>query len=1131
MTDVDQEIAAFDILGDLPSGTTMLEASAGTGKTFTIAALATRYVAEGIAELPQLMLVTFSRAATQELRERVRERLVSAERGLADPARARSNARDPLLRLLADAPDEEVRVRHRRLTRALAAFDAATIATTHGFCQQMLAGLGMAGDKEPDATLVEDLDELVAEAVDDLYLRRYANEAQPPPMSYDIAIKVARDAMRDPFAELVPADAEDNSTAVVRQRFAETIRKEVQRRKRARRLFGYDDLLSQLDAALRDGVHGTAACERLRARYHVVLVDEFQDTDPLQWRILETAFHGHRTLVLIGDPKQAIYAFRGADLVTYLQAAKAATSRHTLDRNWRSDSDLLTALESVFRGAALGDENITVRRVEAEHRGRRLTGAGAPLRLRVAGRALFDLADGDRVKVGPARPLVAADIAADIVALLSGPAQLTLGAAERGVRPGDVAVLVRKNDQAVMVRDALGRSGVPAVITSSRSVFATPTAREWLTLLRALEQPHRVGLVRAAALTGFVGWTAESLAGADDRDLDELATRFRAWRVVLAERGVAALVEVITASSHLIERSLEAVGGERDLTDVRHIGHTLHAAASAGSLGPAALVEWLQDHISEAAGDDADERSRRLESDADAVQVVTIHGSKGLQFPIVYVPFSWDRHVPDDPDPLRLHDEGGRRLLDVCGKQAAGYGLRKARHDAEESGEDLRLLYVAMTRAQCQVVGWWLPATTAPHASLHRLLFGEFTAGEQPANKVDVTRDPDVRARLAALAAASDGTIAVEQVSADRTSSWARAVSSGTQLTAASFDRTLDVSWRRTSYTGLTRAVHEPDASTPGVSSEPEVEERQDEPATPHGADSPADLDEAMLQAVPSPLADLPAGAAFGTLVHEVLEGLDTSATDLAADLSQRCEAAVSARLGTTVDPGALAAGLLPVLDTPLGSLAGGMRLRDIPPSDRLAELAFELPLAGGDSADRVSATVAKLAALMREHLPKDDPLVAYPDALDVPALRSQRLRGYLTGSIDAVLRVRPGSGPQRYLVVDYKTNWLGGFGPDGAEPLSAWHYRPTSMAAEMVHAHYPLQALLYAVALHRFLRWRQPGYDPGVHLGGVLYLFVRGMSGPQTPVVGGTTCGVFEWKPPASLVVAASALLDGGER
>jgi exodeoxyribonuclease V beta subunit len=1121
----------FDVCGPLPTGTTVLEASAGTGKTYTIAALATRYVAEGVAELPQLMLVTFSRAATQELRERVRERLVSAERGLVDPVRARSAPDDALLQLLADADDKEVTRRRQRLTQALAGFDAATIATTHGFCQQMLAGLGMAGDLEPDATFVENVDDLVTEVVGDLYLRRFAGESDTPRIDHATALKVARAAVADPQATLVPSGAEPGSVPRLRHGMASAARDEVSRRKRLRRVLDYDDLLTRLDEALLDPGRGPAAVERVRSRYRVVLVDEFQDTDPLQWRILRTAFHGATTLVLIGDPKQAIYAFRGADLVTYLQATEEATARRTLGRNWRSDAPLLGALEAVFRGAALGDRRIPVREVEAHHGEARLHGAGASLRLRLVRRSLVEepMRDRkDRVKVGEARPIVAQDLARDLVALLDGPARLDLGEGPRPVSPGDVAVLVRTNAQAALVRDTLHGAGVPAVLTGSRSVFLAPAAREWLTLLRALEQPHRAGLARAAALTSFAGWTPRELATEGGTGGDRLGALLRAWRGVLAERGVAALTEVVTASTGLVERVLATEDGERTLTDVRHIGQSLHAAAVSGRLGPAAVVEWLQRRITEAAEDSSDERSRRLESDAEAVQVITVHGSKGLQFPVVHVPFGWDRNIPRELDPLRLHDPDGTRLLDVGGPDGPGYAARKVEHLAEELGEDLRLLYVAMTRARCQVVAWWAPATTAEHAPLHRLLFGERPAGDQPPDSVPVPRDAVAREHLEALADASGGAVAVEVVPDDRTARWRPTGARAPDLAAAVFDRRLDEGWRRTSYTGLTRAVHEGHAAEPGVSSEPEAEERQDEPVPTAPPEAPADLLDEALRAVPSPMADLPTGAAFGTLVHAVLEAVDTRAPDLYAEVRTRCEEAVDARFGTSVDPEALADALLPPLTTPLGPLAGGTTLADVAPRDRLAELDFELPLAGGDHPRTEEATLSDVAALLRRHLRKGDALASYAGALDAPGLRAERLRGYLTGSIDAALRVRGPDGDPRYLVVDYKTNWLGGFGPAGAEPLTAWHYRPAALTEEMVRAHYPLQALLYAVALHRFLRWRQPSYDPERHLGGVLYLFVRGMCGPGTPVADGAPTGVFSWRPSAALVDELSALVDG---
>jgi exodeoxyribonuclease V beta subunit len=1095
--------AEFRTDGALPTGTTVLEASAGTGKTYTIAALAARYVAEGHAELPQLMLVTFGREATQELRERVRDRFVAAERALADPAAARAGS-DEVNALLADAPPAEVALRRARLARALAGFDAATIATTHQFCQQMLAGLGVAGDADADAEFVESIDDLITEVVDDFYVRKYGDRAAgTPAFSRTEALAMARRAVHDGQARLEPAGAEARSAAGVRFRFATAVRAEVARRKRARRLYTYDDMLTRLDDALADPTRG--APQRLRARYAVVLVDEFQDTDPVQWSILRRAFHGHTTLVLIGDPKQAIYAFRGADVVSYLDATEAAGGHATLARNWRSDEPLLRALDTVFNGAALGDR-ITVHPVASAHPGQRLRGApvDTPFRLRVVARTALPRAPRrDLAVVGPARELVARDAAADIAALLASPATV---AGER-IRPGDVAVLVRTNDQGALVRAALSGAGVPAVLSGTASVFGAPVAREWLTLLEACEQP-RLARLRAVALTCFLGHTVEELCGPAADDLvDTLSATVRAWAAILHERGVAALLEAVTADTALPRRLLARTDGERLLTDLRHIAQSLHAASVGGHLGPAALVDWLRHRIDEAGADVGTERSRRLESDAAAVQIITIHRSKGLEFPVVHVPFGWDRFVPDPAVPL-LHD-GSVRVLDVGGESGEGWKERCARHRAEEAGEDLRLLYVALTRAKSQVVTWWVPSTTTASSPVHRLLVGRPAPGTEPAESY---RIPPDTAALDALRTLASPVLAVEEVGARPAAGFAPAAGDAGALEAAVFDREIDRAWRRTSYSALTATAGHHGPSVASEPEEPGVEDEVDlEPAA-----GPAEPD-----AVPSPMAELPVGTGFGTLVHAVFEVADLTAPDLLAELIRHAAEQLVRHPVPGLDASVLAAALLPAARTPLGPLACGLRLADIAPRDRLAELDFELPLAGGDDAGTRRVVLGDLAPVLRRHLTADDPLRDYPAVLESVALAAQPLRGYLTGSIDAVLRLPTGA----FAVVDYKTNWLGPFAT--GEPLTAAHYDPSRLAEAMIGANYPLQALLYGVALHRYLRWRLPGYTPQRHLGGSLYLFVRGMCGADTPVVDGVPCGVFGWAPPTALIEELSELLS----
>ncbi|MGI8537974.1 MAG: UvrD-helicase domain-containing protein, partial [Mycobacteriales bacterium] len=496
---------SFDLYGELPRGTTVLEASAGTGKTWTIAALATRYVAEGRAELSELMLATFSRSATQELRERVRDRLASTTRALGS-----GQSKDALVQHLSRCDAQKLVLRRQRLRHALSQFDAATIATTHSFCQQVLDGLGMAGDHEPGVRMVESVDDLLREVVEDLYLRKFAAPgADVPRISPKEAREVARAATGDRQARLEPANADPATGPGQRVGLGRAARAELERRKRATGVRDFDDLLVLLCDVLADPARGPAACARLRARYPVVLVDEFQDTDPVQWEILRRAFHGHVALVLIGDPKQAIYAFRGAEVLSYLDAVAAADTHATLGTNWRSDDGLLRGLTHLYGGAALGHRQIRVRPVTAAQATSRLSGT-APLRLRVLGRTGAGPLGTSGYPALPAiRQRVAADVAADVVRLLDSRALLHTDGPARPVRPGDVAVLVRRHAQAQFVQSALDQAGVPCVLSSSTSVFATPSARDWLWLLQALEQPHRAGRVRLAALTPLLGWTAE----------------------------------------------------------------------------------------------------------------------------------------------------------------------------------------------------------------------------------------------------------------------------------------------------------------------------------------------------------------------------------------------------------------------------------------------------------------------------------------------------------------------------------------------------------------------------------------------------------------------------------------------
>jgi exodeoxyribonuclease V beta subunit len=1104
-------VADFEITGPLPQvGTTVLEASAGTGKTYAVAALATRFVAEAVAPLEELLVITFSRAATQELRDRVRDMFVRGAAALDDPT---LRATDPLFERLASDDDgrpldaDELAARRRRLLDAVANYDAATIATTHEFCNAVLRSLGVAGDSDGTETLREDISALSDEVVEDHYLARWAQLETDPPIDFRSARNAATRAVENPHAELRPTEVAPGSPEEALVSFARGVREELEVRKRRTGVFTYDDMLSRLARAVeRDG---SAAAERMRARWSVVLVDEFQDTDPVQWAVLEHAFSGHARLVLIGDPKQAIYAFRGGDTPTYLRAV-AGAPMHTLGVNWRSDEAVVEALQVLTGGAHLGDERITVHEVHAAERlaGSRLS-VGGGVRLRQVRRDGFQLTKSGTINIGKVRDHIAVDLAADIARQLRDGVTID----GRPLSPGDFAVLLHSvKEDAPRIQAELTRLGIPSVVNSAESVMLSPAATHWLRLLEAMEKPQLPGRIRAAALTPFFATTADDLLAGGDDLTDDLAERVRGWLDLLRSRGVAAVHSAASVDG-LAQRVLAEEGGERLLTDLTHVGQLLHRAGQEERLGVTGLLAWLRAAIEE--GNRNDSRRRRLDVDAEAVQFVTIHGSKGLEYPIVYLPQLFDRSVRDWPT-VHAYHEGDQRCLDVANSARA-----KALAHAEDAQEDLRLAYVAMTRACAQVTMWWAPTYNAPHGALTRLLFGRGPGDAAVPDRAAVAADDDsVDEVLRRWADAGAFHLEHTGLAGERVA----LPPADADLAAREFDRELDTEWRRTSYSGLIRAD---DPATPGTQSEPEqagtVDEDDPEDLEPADELDPVDVDPTLL----SPMNGLPAGATFGSLVHAVLEHADPQAPDLRAELLARVEeerrwwsvAATSEELADA---------LVPMQHTSLGPLVDGRTLADIGLGDRLCELDFEIPLADGDApcppgAEPPGLPLGRFADALRRYLPDDDPVRPYADRLDSPALGGQVLRGYLSGSIDVVLRVGAGA-EQRFVVVDYKTNTLG----DPTRPLTALDYTPPKVAEAMLHSHYPLQALLYSVVLHRYLRWRLPDYDPERHLGGVLYLFVRGMVGARTPEVDGVPCGVFSWRPPVALVTELSTILDG---
>lgn len=1173
------DVLPFDLHGGLPAGRVAIEASAGTGKTFTLAGLAVREVAEAGVRIDDLLVVTFTRAAAAELRDRVRQGLVDAEAALADPDA------EPTVELLANlvrVGATERQLRLERVRTAISDFDSATITTIHGFATQVLSTLGSAAPGDPDAALVDDAKELVEQTCADLLARaalvladptdrtdrspladvlRAAAAADPDGDPADLLAKpknlvtAALTVVANPGIAVVPeADVDAvGGVAAVRRALVDAAAEGVRRHRRDVGTLSFDEVLTQVRDALR-GPDATRVREALRRRFRVALIDEFQDTDPVQWDIFGSLFDDPGeggALVLVGDPKQAVYAFRGANVHTYLAAAhEGEVTRHSLGTNWRSDGALLESLGVLLAGTSFGDPRIEFLPVDAapDHRGRRLTddlGQARPaLVVRSATGAALPRPTLKSGKPGQfrsdvARRIVSADLAAHVRDLLDHGRLPTTEedgtAATRRVNPDDVAVLIRSHSQALPVKRALEAHGIPVVVGRAGSVADSPAAGQLRILLHAVARPADPMRARAAALSWFFGWDGPTLDAATDAQVASVSDRLQGWSERLASGSFAAFAATVWADTGVVARLLADPDGDRDVTDLDHLVELLHAATGGRPSTPAAIAGVLTSLGSEAEEADRELVERRIESDALAVQVLTIHASKGLEFPIVCCPSLVDVGKAPQADECVYQDpDTGVRTVDVAndlgwvGSRTAKERLELAK--AEYRGESLRLAYVALTRAEHQFVTWWVPKQSAASSPLAGLLFARDAAGDIDPDalalgKASVPDDDALVDRLTPLFdRAPAGAMALSVVEAELpvpAEPWRPDEHQAPPLptSAARLGRDLDRSRARWSFTAI--SSHDRSEQDPldegdgdrGAHDEGPPPDAPDPDLAPAPPDPPP--------AVELPLGPVPGGAAFGTLVHSVLEVVDFAATDLDAAL-----AGPIAELGRWNDwpaPEAeIRAGLRAAIETPLGPLAGGLRLRDLGRADRLDELSFELHLADGGP----PIAAAAIGALVVAHLDPSHPL--QPWAASVAAGRFPvDLAGHLTGSIDAVLRVPGPAGPHPhcYLVVDYKTNTLGRRGE--APTIEA--YRPEHLPEAMAHHHYPLQALLYAVALHRYLRWRLPSYEPAVHLGGAAYLFVRGMVGADTPVVDGHPCGVFSWAVPAPLVVATSDLLDGG--
>jgi len=1194
-------------------GTRLIEASAGTGKTFTLATLFTRLIVEDGLRMGQVLAVTYTEAATQELRRRIRERLALAAALVGTQAAADEGHEAALTRAVIDAHLAREGVRETaeqlaaRLRTAAEETDLAAIFTIHGFCARVLrehaleAGQGfavtdlLANDKAlmaevaadlwrrhahesgdaialaglwsgPDA-LAEDMEALcgplplrparngaaadaqapdlsapatrladaiiahgdayfadVLAAIDagmlnkNIYktdwvqalqreLRGWSRHPDPAIAFGEKLDKLTHEALakgtkkdfagKTPVSPLQPAIAD---WLAARERhlawrmaasmhLLHDLREEGRARlaalKRARRVQTYDDLIAGVAEALA-GARGDALTARLRAQYRVALVDEFQDTDARQWRIFAQVFGTPRAadaadasadgdtqlLALIGDPKQAIYGFRGGDVATYLAAKAVASLAPRLDHNFRSRPAVLRAIQALYDGAERrGEEAFAqpgiafepvlpgTRRHDADYLRDGVAAPALTLRLLRSG-------DGTPLKADASREAATAACVAHLHRVLADARAGTALIDGKPVRPGDIAVLVRNHKDAARVQQALARAGVPAVAAGKQSLFATDEAAELRALLLALHQPADSGRLRAALATVLLGLDAAAIAALETEGDAQRRHQGQclAWRERWQHDGPLALVTEVCAQQ--AERLLGLLDGERRLTNYLQLGELLQEAATR-TLGLHGQIDWLAAQM--AGADEGDEAQLlRLESDAHRVQIVTLHKSKGLEYPLVYLPFAGLGTSPPETGRCRVvHDaETGTRTLhwridkDAQDWKDAGQALKR-----EQQAEDARLLYVGLTRAEHAL---WIAAGDVADVAKSRLA--------------------PLLADMDALRAHAD--IRIVEGMAEAPPPRLPAEDEGRVAPARRITRRIAPDWWVYSFTQLARAESGGDPMAAATEADPGGEDEAPatdpaaaEPATPAADDTP-----------PDPRFS---GSRFGVVMHAALEHADFGAwrgwrAGDAAPTGQDAVIAGALREAgyEQADIADGVAALLPLVGHTLTvALPEGCTLAALPESERRNEMEFHFAM-------QPTSAQALLALLHRHGLLHGRSGFG----------ARQRLEGLMTGLIDLTYRF-----DGKWYVLDYKSNRLP-------------RYDAAAMDAAMEHSEYGLQALLYTLALHRWLRFRLgDGYDYARDFGGVRYLFCRGLDAGDA-----ASPGVRAWMFAPELVTALDALFAG---
>ena len=1061
-----------------------VEASAGSGKTYSVAGVVSLLLAtQPDLRISEILVTTFTRNAAAELRDRIRRQLMSLEKSLREDSVSEKD-------VLATALNGPHRLTHaERLDRAIREFDTATISTIHSVCSRVMAmaGLPVVGEGRTDADIKDLVQNVVNSTVISYVAKNGAGNIVDVKSFSDRLVGVVSESLSSPRSLLLVNGSTDESGDAMSSDFGAHTRMMV--RTCVKRITDitqgdptFNDLLLRTADVL--GADGDAAvADAFRARFKIAIIDEAQDTDQLQWEIFRAAFNANETerkLVTVGDPKQAIYRFRGADVEAYL-SNRDVDKVQTLTRNWRSDARLISALNAVFEGETFGD-GISYLTVSARD--------GAPESSIGQFPSLSIVDIGEQTKA----PAVTYPAAVRVLELLQK-LKIQDGEKSRDLRPQDVCVLVTSRANGSKIEGALRRLGVPAVSSGTESVMASVMASDFRRLLRSMASPGDESALRLASATVFLGAQLVDVGSISDEDLELHSHRVFEWSTVLRRKGVNALAHELRRDEDVLGRLVAGRDGERRETDFAHIIELLHAETRGKGCTADAVLEGF-DRLTEVDAT-AETVSRRVESDRDAVQIMTVHASKGLEFPVVVVADLWKvegRGGKQSAPVFHAAASGGNavrhRTIDVGwvlkSEDSTGKSVRKN----EEVGEKKRLFYVAMTRAKHHV------SLIHAHGKGERLT------------------DPI----LERVAEVVDGEC-VEVLSyklLPHLPTYTNDKKQDIELRTADVKRTVDTTYRRLSFSGLTKNQRGHSASPVAeIESSGGGSGDDDDIITIRSGYSDESIDPGVSS---MPMGRVPGGPYFGTVMHKVYELVDFAVDDIRSEVERVVDEVVVGSLADHREE--IIDGVVLSLETPLGGLLGSVRLRDISRQDRLDELGFEMGLANIGAKVSISeiGTAVKNALIAAGR--HNDILIEYLSGLEKSF--NTQLVGLMNGSIDALLRVQVGE-EQKFFITDYKTNRLD---RDGVDTMIDGYSRD-SMLEEMEHHDYPLQALIYGVGVYRFLRWARPDIDADAAISGFSYFFVRGMVGSETPIDGQHRHGVFSWEAPEGLWPALSDLFS----